>query len=306
MIILLGENGQVAREVRTAAASQGIELRSISSQEANFLEPERVVDVLSEAPAGSVMINAAAYTQVDLAESDRDAAMQVNGYTPGAIAKVCARRNCKLIQISTDYVFPGDKQGAYQEDDATGPLGVYGASKLLGEQQVLNNLDQSIILRTSWVFSAHGKNFVKTMVRLAADRDNLSVVADQIGGPTSAKSIALTCLALADKIKGLPANSNLWGIYQYSGAPATSWQGFAQEIFRQINLPIKVNGITTDQYPTPARRPANSIMNGRKLKDNFGIAQPDWIKDLIDVLDQLGLQRATSPVKEGIPAIQSA
>jgi dTDP-4-dehydrorhamnose reductase len=287
MIILFGENGQVAREIRQAAQANGTLLQSFSSKEADFRRPDQISKILRAIQPGSTVINASAYTQVDLAETERDAATQVNGFTPGVIARVCRERGNKLIHISTDYVFSGAKHGPYDERDATGPLGVYGESKLLGESNILNNLNQAIILRTSWVFSAHGKNFVKTMVRLGADRDKISVVADQNGGPTSAESIARTCLQLAELVKELSVNSNVFGTYHYSGSPSTTWHGFAAEIFRQLNHRIKVIPIRTEEYPTPARRPANSILDCSKLNKNFGIRQPDWMTDLSLVLKQL-------------------
>lgn len=292
MIIVFGENGQVARELQRAAMIDGREFQTFSSQAADFRQPNRIVEILASVPANSVVINAAAYTQVDLAETERDAAMQINASTPGVIAKCCRERGFKLVHISTDYVFSGDKPGAYHEFDPIGPLGVYGETKLLGERQILENLREAVILRTSWVFSSHGKNFVKTMVRLGADRDTLSVVADQRGGPTSAESIARTCLSLADKVSDLSTESDLWGIYHYSGGPSTTWHGFAEEVFRQTGQAVKVNPIRTDQYPTPARRPANSILDCSKLEKNFGIGQSDWVRDLSVVLDQLNSSKA--------------
>lgn len=288
MIILFGENGQVAREVLRATSAAGIPCRSISSQEGDFKDPARISELLSECPPGSHVINAAAYTQVDQAESDRDAAIQINGLTPGVIASVCQTRGFKLIHISTDYVFSGNQQRAYREHEPTGPLGVYGESKLLGERLILEKLDQAIILRTSWVFSSHGKNFVKTMIRLGRDRDRLSVVADQLGGPTSAASIARTCLELVSKTANLSPTSDLWGVYHYCGKPSTTWHGFAEEIFRQTGQDVVVDPIRTDQYPTPARRPANSQLACGKLLKNFEIAQPDWTIDLSNVVSELG------------------
>ncbi|WP_010583529.1 dTDP-4-dehydrorhamnose reductase [Schlesneria paludicola] len=295
MIILLGENGQVAREVLKATSAAGIPCRSVSSQEGDFNDPAKISDLLSECPPGSFVINAAAYTQVDLAESDRKAAIQINGLTPGVIASVCQTRGLKLIHISTDYVFSGNQQRAYREHEPTGPLGVYGESKLLGERLILENLDQAIILRTSWVFSSHGKNFVKTMIRLGQDRDRLSVVADQIGGPTSAASIAKTCLELVAKTNSLSPTSDLWGVYHYCGKPSTTWHGFAEEIFRQTGQNVVVSPIRTDQYPTPARRPANSQLACGKLQKNFEISQPDWTIDLSRVVKELGFPTASAP-----------
>lgn len=291
MILVFGEHGQVATELRIAASKEHLDLRTVSSKECDFKNPDQVTAVLESIPDDSTVINAAAYTQVDQAQTEVDAAMQINAHTPGHIAKVCQKRGLKLIHISTDYVFAGDQKRGYREHEPTGPLGVYGKSKLLGENLILDNLDQAIILRTSWVFSAHGKNFVKTMIRLGNDRDTLSVVADQRGGPTSAESIAKTCLTLANRIVGLKPNSDLWGVYHYCGKPATTWHEFAEEIFRQTRQNVTVNPITTDQYPTPVRRPANSVLACGKLLKNFEIGQPDWIEDLSRVVNQLGFPK---------------
>ncbi|WP_437227250.1 dTDP-4-dehydrorhamnose reductase [Planctomicrobium sp. SH661] len=287
MLILFGKHGQVATELIKAADIARIPLHAYSSAEVDFRNPTSIQDILNTAPAGSVVINAAAYTQVDLAESNPDEALQINGTTPVLIARTCHQRGFKFIHISTDYVFSGEKNGAYSEDDPPSPLGVYGSTKLAGETGILQECPESVILRTSWVFSAHGKNFVKTMLRLGKERSELSVVADQQGGPTSAASIARACLEIASQIKDSPTASSKWGIYHYSGAPATTWHGFASEIFRQSGLDVKVNPITTADYPTPARRPANSVLNCEKIQANFGISQPDWKQDLAAVLHQI-------------------
>lgn len=306
MLIVFGQNGQVAREIQIAAALRGLACRMISSSEADFRLPEQVKAILSTVPHGSVVINAAAYTAVDQAETDYQNAVQINARTPGLIARVCRERDCRLIHISTDYVFSGDKQGAYVEDDLTNPVNAYGQSKLMGEHEILQNLEQAIILRTSWVFSAHGKNFVKTMIRLGAERNRLSIVADQMGGPTSAQAIALACLQLANRVQDIPRSSSLWGIYHFSGKPATTWHGFAREIFRQSNLSVEVTAIRTNQFPTPARRPANSILNCQKLERDLGVRQPDWITDLGTVLHQLGGSIATSDSRQPAALIESA
>lgn len=287
MLILLGQHGQVAREVMNIAAQQGIPLQAFSSQVADFRDSNRVVGILNAAPAGSLVLNAAAYTQVDQAESDPETARQVNAVTPGIIARTCRDRGFKLIHLSTDYVFSGVQAAPYREDDPTGPLGVYGQTKLAGEQAIQVEQPQSLILRTSWVFSAHGKNFVKTMLRLGAQYSEISVVADQTGGPTAAASIARTCLELVQRIDNASESFNYWGVYHYSGAPSTTWHHFAEEIFRQVQLNVRVRAIPTSDYPTPARRPPNSVLNCEKLATVLGIPQPDWKRDLAAVLQQL-------------------
>jgi len=282
MIFLFGENGQVAREVITAAASSQIPLKPCSSEAVNFLNPDDVRRVVDSLPEGTTIINAAAYTQVDQAENDSIAARQINALTPEVIARTCRDRGLNLIHLSTDYVFNGEKPGPYIEDDPSQPLGVYGATKREGEELILQSLPRAIILRTSWVFSAHGKNFVKTMLRLGSQRSELSVVADQHGGPTSAASIAKTCLLLAQQ------NAfEQGGIYHYSGAPQTTWHGFAEAIFRQARLPVTVHPIPTSDYPTPARRPTNSVLDCSRIQSVFGIAQPNWKEDLSTVLSCL-------------------
>ena len=233
MIILFGENGQVGRELRAAAAACGIPCHSISSREGNFSDPNRIASLLADCPANSFVINAAAYTQIDHAEHEREAAMQINGRTPGVIARICQQRGFKLIHLSANDVFAGNQQRGYREHEFTGPLGVYGESKLLGERLVLENLDQAIVLRTAWVFSAHGQNFVKSLIQQGTECDAVSVVDDQVGGPTSAASIASTCLELVKKTAHLSPTSDLWGVYHYCGKPSTSLDAFAREIFRQ-------------------------------------------------------------------------
>lgn len=286
-MLLFGKHGQVATEIQRLAPSFAIDVRAVSSAEADFRDPAQVLVQLANLPSGTVVINASAYTQVDQAESELDTALQVNAHTPGEIARTCAERGLRLIHISTDYVFDGSKTGPYVETDPTGPIGAYGLSKLRGEEAIRQSLQQAIILRTSWVFSSHGKNFVKTMLRLSETRDTLTVVADQQGGPTSAAAIARTCLQLARAIESEPADSARWGIYHYAGAPATTWHQFAEEIFARAGRAVTVKPIRTSDYPTPARRPANSMLDSRKLQENFRIEPCDWRSDLAEVLQEL-------------------
>lgn len=287
MLILFGKHGQVAREVQQLADSRQIPLRVFSHQEADFLNPPQVLALLQDVPAGACLINAAAYTQVDQAESDVQSAEQINATTPGLIAAECRRRNLHLIHLSTDYVFSGEKSAPYVESDPTAPPNVYGQTKLNGERQILETWPEAIILRTSWVFSSHGKNFVTTMLRLGQSRKELSVVADQRGGPTSAAAIARTLLQLAERLSTAMPGSFPTGIFHYSGAPDTTWHHFAEEIFRQAGLEVQVHPISTSQYPTPAARPQNSILSCQRILQEYGIPQPDWRRDLADVLREL-------------------
>ena len=209
--------------------------------------------------------------------------MVVNGHAPGAMAQACADLGAPLVQISTDYVFDGAGTLPFRPSDPTAPLGAYGRSKLVGEEAVRASGAHHVILRTSWVFSAHGANFVKTMLRLGRDRDRLAVVADQIGGPTPAAGIAEACLTLARALRdGAPG-----GTYHHAGAPETSWAGFARETFRQAGMAVTVTDIPTADYPTPARRPLNSRLDCSASAADFGITQPDWRQDLAQVISEL-------------------
>jgi len=233
------------------------------------------------------VINAAAYTQVDRAEADAGQAFAINRDALTLLGAACARRNIPLLHISTDYVFSGDGDGERHEDDAIAPRSVYGASKAAGEQALRAALARHIILRTSWVFSATGNNFVKTMLRLGRERPELGIVDDQHGCPTSARSIAATLLQIADLY--LQGAGVAWGTYHYCSQPRTTWFEFAEAIFAQAGgyERLRLKRIKTSDYPTPARRPANSVLNCDKLARNFGIGQSNWIEDLRQVLRQL-------------------
>ena len=230
------------------------------------------------------MINAAAYTGVDKAETETKEAFRVNSETPTAMAEAAAKRALPFVHISTDYVFDGSGETPWQIDDPTGPLGVYGASKLAGEQGVQAAGGTHAILRTSWVVSAHGNNFVKTMLRLGAERDALSIVADQIGGPTPARDIAAAVMEIAGQLSADPSKS---GTYHFAGAPDVSWADFAREIFRQAGISCEVVDIPSSDYPTPAQRPLNSRMDNATTETVFGLKRPDWRNGLRDILNDL-------------------
>ncbi|WP_373818451.1 dTDP-4-dehydrorhamnose reductase [Glaesserella sp.] len=227
-----------------------------------------------------VVINAAAYTAVDRAESEAMLADAVNRIGAQHLAEAAKHIDAVMLHISTDYVFNGENRSAYKENDQTAPQSVYGITKLAGEAAVLQANPRSIILRTAWVFGEHGHNFVKTMLRLARTRDSLAVVDDQIGGPTYAGDIATALIEMAEQI--LAGKTEVFGIYHFSGKPYVSWNEFAQAIFEQANLqkilekrPL-VNRITTQEYPTPAKRPANSCLDLSKIKHTFNIEPSDW------------------------------
>jgi dTDP-4-dehydrorhamnose reductase len=229
-----------------------------------------------------MVINAAAYTAVDRAESEPDAAWAANCTGPAQLAAGCREAAIPLIHISTDYVFDGSKQGPYREDDPVNPLGVYGRSKEAGDRALREALAEHVILRTAWVYSAHGHNFVKTMLRLAGERPVLRVVADQTGSPTSAADIV---------VRRLAAGEGRWGTFHFTGGGAVTWHGFAEAIFELAapwrGPPPRVEAITTADYPTPARRPTNSVLDCRLIADAFGIVPRPWSEALAEVIREL-------------------
>lgn len=289
-ILITGAQGQVGKELVTIASEQGFSVIAAGRNELDITEIKSVNGYIKSQQA-ELVINAAAYTAVDKAEEEQDIAYAINRDGAANLASVCNDNNIPLLQISTDYVFDGTKKEAYNESDNTSPLGVYGISKWQGEEAIRQALPQHIILRIAWVFGTQGNNFVKTMLRLAKERDELNVVADQFGGPSPAKDIAKTLVALA---KQYQKNKTLeWGTYHYCGTDKTSWCEFSKEIFKQakdhglIEKEIKVNAITTAEYPTPAKRPANSMLDCSKIKNTFGIEMPSWKDALNKVLTEL-------------------
>ncbi|KPU52888.1 dTDP-4-dehydrorhamnose reductase [Pseudomonas fluorescens] len=288
-VLITGAQGQVGHELMRLAP-QGYEIVGMGSAELDISDAVRVALVVAELQP-HLIINAAAYTAVDKAESELERAWAVNRDGVAHLAIAAERLGIPLLHISTDYVFTGDAREPYRECDPTGPTGVYGASKLGGELELAAKCSRHMILRTSWVFAAQGNNFVKTMLRLGRERDELGVVADQQGCPTSAASIAHALWTLA--IQYRDQGSLHWGTYHFSGTPACSWHEFALEIFRQghkqgliTKLP-QVRSIDSAEYPTPAKRPAWSVLDCSKLRVTQGIAQSDWRQELADVLIEL-------------------
>jgi dTDP-4-dehydrorhamnose reductase len=279
-ILLLGGNGQVGRELRRSLAPLGELIVATRDGVAadvavDFDAPAMLATMVREAGA-DVVVNAAAYTAVDKAEADADAAFRINAEAPAAIAAACAATDALLVHYSTDYVFDGSAVRPYREDDATVPLGVYGASKLAGEQAIRASGARHAILRTAWVYASHGRNFLLTMLRLAAERDELRVVADQIGTPTSAAWIAD---ATAELLRHGVADAGTWHLV---ASGRTSWHGFAEAIVEDAHalgllarMPT-VTPIATTDFPTPTRRPANSVLDITRLRSDFGIVPPDW------------------------------
>lgn len=290
-ILLLGANGQVGHELRRSLRPLGDTILTTRTgildgnecEQADFDLPESL-PVLIERVAPDVVVNAAAYTAVDRAENEPDAAFRANAESPARLAGACAGSGALLVHYSTDYVFNGESNRPYREEDATGPLGVYGRSKLAGEQAIRNSGCRHLIFRTAWVYGNYGANFMRTMLRLGAERDELRVVADQRGTPTPAQLIADVT---ATVLQGGPRYSGLWHL---TAADETSWHGFAVEIFRQatagglIERSPRVTPIATSEYPTPAGRPRYSCLDTARLKEDFRIDLPDWKKALAQVL----------------------
>jgi dTDP-4-dehydrorhamnose reductase len=283
-VLITGKNGQVGSSlVNLLEVQTEIIFLALDRHELDITDAEKVAKVLA-AFHPDVVINAAAYTAVDKAEGESDLAYAINHDGAENLAIATNKINSLFIHISTDYVFSGDKVEPYLESDSTAPQGIYGHSKLAGELAVARACPRHIILRTAWVFGEHGNNFVKTMLRLAKSRDTLSVVADQFGGPTYAGDIASTILAIAKQIVdyNIVRNKHAYGIYHFSGCPHVSWYSYAEKIFKLaleqavITHPIQVNPILTTDYPTPAKRPANSRLNCDKIHNAFNIEQSDW------------------------------
>ncbi len=286
-LLIFGAGGQIGTALRAAAWSSGATITALTHAQADIGDPAAIAAAF-DASNCDIVINAAGYTAVDKAESEPAAALRINGEAPGSIAAECARRSAALIHISTDYVFDGAKTAPYLEIDPPAPLGVYGASKLAGERAVAERLERHVILRTSWVFSATGANFVKTMLRLAAAGRDIRVVRDQIGGPTPADDIAWAIAQIAVRIAAGPVS---WGTYHYCGAPAVSWYDFARAIFEihgeATGKHVPVTPIATKDYPTATRRPANSRLDCAKIRSAFGIEQRPWRAGLESAMKSL-------------------
>lgn len=289
-LIVFGSTGQLGRALTCAELPPGCTLTSISRAEADLSAPDTLAAALDRHAAGStkvVVIVAAAYTGVDNAEKDADGAYAVNCLGPASIAKACAERGYPIITLSTDYVFDGRRDQPYVETDAVGPINVYGRTKLQGELAVQRETPQHVILRTSWVFSGHGANFVRTMLRLARDRPQLGIVDDQRGSPTHARDLAETVVAMAQQIGS--GKQDGFGLFHYCGKGTCTWFEFAQQIFAlaKLDRTPELHPIATSQYPTPARRPANSALACGKISAVYGIEQRPWQDGLAACLGEL-------------------
>lgn len=277
-VLLIGQNGQVSTYIQNALEDDAdIDLVVAGRDQLDLSDVDEVYTALEQL-AADIIINPAAYTAVDLAEDEQQAAYAINRDAVAEIAKYSAKNSTPLIHFSTDYVFDGEADSPYLESHETAPSGVYGASKLGGEQAVLESGAPAIILRTAWVYSNHGKNFYKTMLSLSESRDELSVVADQIGAPTYAGSIAEAIASLLKKIVeqgGITSEQR--GVYHFSCQGQTCWSDFAKAIFVENQIAnITVKPITTEDYPTPAKRPAYSVLDGTKLQETFNLSLPHW------------------------------
>ena len=289
-VLVTGTQGQVVRALLERGAAGGVAIEALGRPDFDLLEPSRLVEAIG-ASSADVIVNAAAYTAVDKAESEPEIATAINGAAAGAIARAAALRGAPIIQLSTDYVFDGSLARPYREDDPLAPISAYGRSKLAGEVAVAAANPRHVILRTAWVHSPFGANFVKTMLRLGETRDTVRVVADQLGSPTSAFDIADAILAIARRLAAEPGEASLHGVFHLVGSGEANWADFAEAIFAEAQrfgrAPVAVERIATADYPTPARRPANSRLDTSRLRAVYGVTPPDWRASLAPCVERL-------------------
>jgi dTDP-4-dehydrorhamnose reductase len=296
-ILLLGANGQLGHQLSTELLALG-PVKALTRAQADLSDPVKLRDALQTTTAlfvPDVIVNAAAYTAVDKAETDTAQAMAVNAQSVGVLAEFAHSVGASLVHYSTDYVFDGSGTQPWAEDDAVAPMSVYGQTKYLGEQAIAKTCQKHLVLRTSWVVGSHGGNFLKTMLRLAAERDSLRVVADQVGVPTSTQLLADTTVALLRAMQGAKAEDARWGVYHLAPAGETTWHGYAQHVVsgalaRGAKLKAVVNDvhpISTAEYPLPAPRPLNSRLNTEKIQRTFGLSLPSWQSGVDAILDEL-------------------
>lgn len=295
-IAITGKRGQIVSALVERAFGKA-EIIALGRPEVDLLKKEDVIQSLIDA-SPDIIINAAAYTLVDKAEDDVQMAMQVNAYGAASVAEAAARLGIPVIQISTDYVFDGKLDRPYREDDAPAPAGVYGQTKHLGETLVAELTNDYVILRTAWVYSPFGKNFVKTMLRLGETRSEVSVVSDQFGNPTSAFDIADGVLAIAQRLT-VDKSSHLRGIFHMTSPMPANWSGFAEAIFAEAEKhgrpSVAVRAISTAEYPTIAKRPLNSRLDHAKLQKSYGVTLPDWRSSLSDCVARLVTHAEATP-----------
>jgi dTDP-4-dehydrorhamnose reductase len=286
-LLLLGAGGQLGQEIVARVPASGIDVVARARAQIDIADSASIDAAFRDARP-DVVVNTAAYTKVDKAESERDEAFRVNATGAGLVAAACAAADIPLIHISTDYVFDGTKPTPYVESDPTAPLGVYGASKLAGEEAVRASHKKHVILRTSWVYGTYGANFLKTVLRLAGERSELRIVADQRGSPTSTRDLADAILALTPR---LVAGGGHWGTYHFTGVGETTWCQFADEILKAreawVGKRPALTPIATAEYPTPARRPANSVLDNGLFRTTFQVSARPWQQSVKDAVDAL-------------------
>ena len=293
-ILVTGSRGQLGTEILRQAQEMKFSYRGADLPEWDITVRDQVAELV-DGYRPDVVINAAAYTQVDKAEKEPDVARAVNADAALYVAEACLRHGVPLIHISTDFVFDGTKTEPYMEDDPIGPLSVYGSSKAAGEEHIRKRLDSHLIVRTSWLYGVYGNNFVKTMLRLASERETLRVVNDQLGCPTCAADLAAALLELSRTV--VSGSDVAWGTYHYCGEGVTSWYGLAKEAIQMAasRIPLRmktIEPIATEQYPTPAKRPAYSALNCEKIGRHFGIRPRPWQESLRETID--GILKATA------------
>jgi dTDP-4-dehydrorhamnose reductase len=294
-VLQFGTTGQLARELLAQAKDFDVEIVALSRAEADFGDPQAVAQTLDGAQADLVVI-AAAYTAVDLAESEEALAYRVNAEAPAAIARAACAQGAALVHVSTDYVFDGEKGAPYLEGDEARPLNVYGASKLAGERQVLAACPRALVLRTSWVVSSHGRNFVRTMLRLAGEGGPISVVDDQFGRPTSARDLARFILGQAGRLAGAPAGDPVFGLCHFANSGEVSWKGFAEGIFDialGAQAPV-VKAIATAERPSPAVRPPRGTLDTGKLERTFDVTPRPWRDAAAEIVAELKMEQRSA------------
>ena len=279
-VLVIGREGQVARSLVDCKRPEGMAVVALGRPDIDLTDPDSITKAI-DAVSPQVVVNAGAYTAVDKAETEPERAELVNATGAAHVAEACAERSLPLVHVSTDYVFDGTKNSPYEEDDPVAPIGVYGRSKLEGERLIATSCPHHVILRTAWVFSPYGHNFVKTMLRLAESRTELGIVHDQHGNPTYAPHLAQAILAVAAQLaEKVSSVDGPWGTYHAVGTGEATWCELAREVFNcsaDLGGPrATVNGISTEEYPTPAARPANSRLDCAKLERDFGLRLPDW------------------------------
>lgn len=309
-ILVTGSNGQLGTELMLQGAERGHKMSGFDIPELDISDYEKISDIIKKG-CFDIVINAAAYTAVDLAETETEKAEKANVKGPANIALACSESGIPMIHVSTDYVFNGLKKEPYTETDLPDPIGIYGITKLNGEKSVAEILPRHIIVRTAWVYGVKGKNFVKTMLNLGKDREELRVVSDQTGCPTYCADLAGAILTAAERSegirkadspemgRGISANvddsrskDEIWGTYHYCGSGKTTWHGFAEAIFEEARKyedfkVKKIHAITTEEYPTPAKRPASSVLDCSKFSETFGVSIPEWRNSLNSMIRRL-------------------